>query len=157
MLPYDNWNEFKERSKKVVSIVSDIISRFGVGVISLRYINFINILEDKIDVEDFFKSVPTLPDNLKACPRGFFSQISASLPDGVLSQVSMGMVEPEMEVGETIVLDITTMYDLSELNDNFEMWDKFDRLRSVKNQIFESLITDKTRKFFTKAEGKKNV
>ena len=146
LYPYSNWNEFRDEAFSLYELFTNTFSDIKVERIALRYINRISIPLPFEDFEQFVVSTPPVPQNMSKMYKSFFSQVEIPCEDPDYTAVITSTIETKTKDIVPYILDIDVY---KEVTGKFE-FDDFEYLRKIKNKIFESSITDKTRKLFNK-------
>lgn len=143
--PYPGWEAFRDEARRLWNIYRTYTQPQQIKQISVRYINKLNVPGDAF-VEDYLNLFPAIPDNLPGPMEGFFIQTQMALPELEAIVLLNEAIVPSSDPGKgSVLLDITILRS-TELKDDEEfLWGLFEQFRLRKNQIFESLITDKTR------------
>ena len=144
LAPYSNWDEFKSEAKKLWNIYINKFPEANIERMALRYINRIVIPRPFDHIEEFVINVPPIPKVLPQVYKTFFSQIEIPCDDNDCVTLINTTIETPTSKEVPIILDIDVF---KTINENFN-FDDFDYIRNVKNSIFESCITDKTRELF---------
>lgn len=144
LAPYTNWNELKTESQRLWNLYLNKFPEIKIERMALRYINRIAVPIPFNNIEEFVVNTPPIPKVLPQVYKSFFSQIEVPCDDNGCTTLINTTIETPSSKEVPIILDID-VFKLVEENFNF---DDFDYIRNVKNSIFESCITDKTRKLF---------
>ncbi len=145
--PYKTWDEhfglFKIVSERFLDVFKPKISK-----LAIRYINKIEIPLPIKEFEEYIINMPQIPKCLPQSLSHFFMQI----------RVPYEKYNKEVNITETMenstletlpfIFDIDVFQDQNiplELN---EILDEFEKMRTIKNEIFENCITDRTRQLF---------
>jgi uncharacterized protein (TIGR04255 family) len=92
--------------------------------------------------------MPPIPDCLPQSFSNFFMQIQVPGKDKYRNVVITETIEPISNSILPFILDIDVFQDLNIKNSIESLTLNFSEIRSVKNEIFENCITDKTRNLF---------
>ena len=144
LAPYTNWNELKTESQRLWNFYLNEFPELRIERMALRYINRIAVPIPFDNIEEFVVNLPPIPKVLPQVYKSFFSQIEIPCDDNGCTTLINTTIETPSSKEVPIILDID-VFKLVEENFNF---DDFDYIRNVKNSIFESCITDKTRELF---------
>jgi len=145
--PYTNRNEFVNKAKVIWSEFDHVINPDQISSISLRYINRVLIPLPIEDFKDYISITPKVPEILPDSLNSFFNQVQIPMNDDILVTIST-TIEPDRNDQLPYILDImVTKYGRPSLNKN-EFWGDLVDMLDLKNDIFENVITDKTRKLF---------
>src|SRR5262249_40067272 len=121
--------------------------------IGIRYINRIDIpikQSEILDIEAYLRFVPRVPDFSKRPFSGFWTQVTkpTDLPHWNVS-VTSTIVSPAPLINHvSVALDIDVFRSEQIPGRDAELWECVDAVRSLKNAIFESCITDEARRLF---------
>lgn len=144
--PYPGWEAFRDEARRLWNAYCAYTQPQEIRQISVRYINRLD-LPGEAFVKEYLNLFPAIPDNLPGPMEGFFIQMQIALPElkatALLNEATVP--SPVSEKGSAL-LDITILRASELKNDEEFLWDLFDQFRMHKNRIFESLITDKTRR-----------
>ncbi len=145
--PYSEWKEFSSEALKLWSIYYKNLAPKSIVRIALRYINKIEIPLPLHDFQEFIINMPPIPSCLPQTFSNFFMQTEIPCSNNGTSVIITETFEKPINV-LPFILDID-IYKTGEIkNDIQELTKEFDLLRDLKNQTFESCITDNTRKLF---------
>ncbi len=148
--PYSNWNEFSNLAFKFWGDYKAYVKPQKITRIALRYINRVELpLRDNFDFDHYFNNVPKIPSSLEQKFNRFFLQMQVPCNNsGVYANITQTFDNPINEF-LPFIIDIDVFMDkLIDPNENLRT--HFDELRTFKNSIFESLVTDNTRSMFNK-------
>lgn len=142
--PYASWEALRDEAKRLWTIYRDRTKLEIVTRIATRYINLIE-LPLGATLEEYFITPPQPP-------RGFPGNIVAFLNrqviqdgrTGIASIVTFAMEPPPNATQLPVWLDIDTQKSVSGQLSDTEIWELLDNLAAVKNNIFFSLVTEKT-------------
>lgn len=142
---YTNWETLLNEFESIVSeLVKSSIEPISVKEISVRYINHIPY-ESTWNLREYFNLLPPviegIPDDIKT----FFMQLGTNRNDlnGIITEA---IIKVGMELKFVIDLKVSKQVDI--VLDNAALWSVFNEIREFKNQLFFSIITDKTKNLF---------
>lgn len=144
--PYENWKTFYKEAREFWDLYRTITKPEKIIRIALRYINRIEI---PLPIKDFRDYILTVPEVAPTLPQGlahFFMRLL--IPNEKIKATTAITETMElMNSGKTlaIIFDIDTWKETEYLLDSKEIWKDFQKLRTIKNQIFFESITDKTK------------
>jgi uncharacterized protein (TIGR04255 family) len=131
------WNEFKTASPSPT-----------INQIAVRYINQI-LLPTGSNVIEYFKLLPSVPQGFGTKINNFFLQINTTDIENKLNGViTETFLPPNQTEGVSFLLDINVSKNIQCLPDSQEIWETFDKIRTFKNKLFVSCITEKTELLF---------
>jgi uncharacterized protein (TIGR04255 family) len=144
--PYQTWEILKDEAARLWDIYCNETDPEAITRIAVRYINRIvlQFVSPKIDLEDYFLMVPSVPPELPQATASMLTQLKLhDLRTGAASSISIST--QNIEGGALpVVFDIDVFkggeFNISERT----YWDALERLRELKNRIFFGCITDKT-------------
>lgn len=145
--PYSNWSEFSRLGHKYWKVYKDYAKPDVITRIALRYINKIELPLENLNFEDFLKSVPIIPTSMPQTFDNYFLQMNILCDHkDVKARISQTFENSESNY-LPFIIDIDVIHHLIIPSaDSLEQ--EFNKLREIKNKIFEDLITDKTRELF---------
>jgi len=153
LAPYEGWEDFIGRAKRNWEVCRKIAGWREVARIGIRYINRIDVpnpKEEPIQIDEYLQFRPVFPDFdgaqavdsfainglLKVAGSDFRLILNAGTAPSPLVRTSSFLLD----------LDISQDHTLPKKDD--VVWALVDRVRPLKNQIFEACITDTARKLF---------
>ena len=148
--PYQDWNRFRSEAQRLWEIYLRVAQPRTIERIALRYINR---LELPLPFEDFREYVRTAPDIAPGLPQSlshFLMQLHIPSPDHDAVAIVTETIEPLKEDGSRLpfILDIDAVRKGSLDPDDPTLWERFEKLHALKNEIFFQTITDKTKALF---------
>ncbi|MEO8153650.1 MAG: TIGR04255 family protein [Rhizobacter sp.] len=145
LAPYSDWEAFAAEARPFFSQFLRALDPSAVKRLAVRYINRIE-LPIHADLAQYFTVTPQIPPFCKAVD-GYFLQLVLPQHDidgDCKAVVSTGLENAVNESMFTLLdIDVFTMAELAV--DESAIWAIYDKLRSRKNDLFEAIITDKTR------------
>ncbi|MDZ8138243.1 MAG: TIGR04255 family protein [Nostoc sp. DedQUE04] len=149
--PYEGWDEFSKRIEQALQLYLEVAKPVGITRISLRYINRIVISspDQAIDLSDYVNIYPQLPDDLPSHISEFVTQAELIYED-IPAKLAITLSDSEPQPGEVVfILDLDISQAWVEKPLSFEeVLSNLHELKSREGQVFESLITDRTRELF---------
>jgi uncharacterized protein (TIGR04255 family) len=149
LTPYKGWEHFRQNAQDAWTKWRNVIGMRDVTRIGLRYINRIDIPvpeSGRLRIEDFLLLSPSYRDPNQS----FYSYtIQTQLPlDEFVLVINTGSAPPALinHLSYLFDLDVSKEGDLPRAED--DVWALVDRMRISKNDVFESYITDATRRLF---------
>ncbi len=147
--PYTSWLNFKPTILEQLEIYKDITKPKGFRRISLRYINKIDIKAASVNLEDYFKFYPNIPEDVPQTHTSFISRIEIPYEDNRDQMfLTIGSTTPEDTETISIVLDLDYILSKPEgiTLDRTEAW--LENAHSSIEKAFEKCIKGKCRKLF---------
>lgn len=139
------WEEFQSRIETALDAYWQVAGPAGVCRIDIRYINDIKIPQGEENIEDYVKSSPPTVEGLSN-RRAFVSQIHYDYENDIRLVLSQGSIGRKSNLG--VLLDLDVIWETSESVTQGEALEKVNHLRDVEREIFESIITDRSREIF---------
>jgi uncharacterized protein (TIGR04255 family) len=145
--PYSQWSEFSSLAFKFWEIYKDEIKPNKITRIALRYINKLNLpLDGHFNFDDYLTNMPKLPDVFEDSFSDFLLRTGVICKDSGNPVILTRRMERPNEGFLPFIIDIDVFKKDGVNPDN--LVSDFEILRKNKNDIFESLIKDKTRSLF---------
>jgi len=143
--PYGTWEVFRDEAKEHWKTYLDIAHPDSVTRIALRYINRIELPLPIGDFKDYLKIAPDiLAANVPHAVQNFFLRLEIPYASGALALVTETILPPEDPASAKtlpFILDIDVIR-AEVVDPPFSgIWDKFEELRQIKNDIFFGTIT----------------
>jgi len=149
LAPYGTWQDLKTEAERLWEIYKMAIPVARIGRVAVRYINRIDFHQSTVEFKDFLNTYPeitaSVPDNVT----NFFMRIEIPQPDIESFVVLVESALPPCEEGKASMIVDIDAYKIQDPPSSIENpWIALELLRDRKNQYFEALITDRTRKLF---------
>jgi uncharacterized protein (TIGR04255 family) len=151
LAPYSNLDDYLSEIARTWRLYVELVSPVQIRVIRLRYINriLVPLTANAVDLDEFLKNAPRLPDEDSLALSGFFSQ-QAAVEKGTGHQVNLVLTtQPPVSEKLPVILDITVA---SQSTADPADWPKvmpvIGSLRILKNRIFFNTLTDKCIELF---------
>jgi uncharacterized protein (TIGR04255 family) len=147
--PYTSWEDVLSEAKELWQLYVESSGAQIITRIAVRYINDLKIPLPIRDFSDYLTVPPRIPDNIPQLCRSFFSRVvvhdtSREIDANIIQSLETG-AGPEFA---TIIIDID-VYKRMELDTvRDEIWQVFEQLRDLKNNIFFGSITEETARMF---------
>ncbi len=147
LAPYAEWSDFKHEAIMLWETYKNVLGRFELSRIAVRYINEIHIpfTNGQIDFDQYLTNCPKAPKGMPDMLVNFLSRIAVPY-DGLdtLALITLSSGDGDKDfIPLTLDIDVSRnqKLDLSEK----EIWLLFDELRSIKNTAFSGSITETTK------------
>ncbi|MCA0313179.1 MAG: TIGR04255 family protein [Candidatus Melainabacteria bacterium] len=154
--PYSGWAAFNARILSSVQALASLTNEITVHRIGIRYINRIAVPEESAELSSFFTCIPEKAGNLPEAIVNFFARVDFAYPqeDSIIRVTFANGDSSDQEL--IIMLDIDAIWEnndspivLGGLSQSLKVFDeKLSALRDREREVFEGLITDKTREVF---------
>lgn len=151
LAPYLGWEIFEQRIVRDLTIFFDLFGPRKIARMGVRYINRLDIpgTEPVTRYEDYLTINLSLPDDW---PVNQYSwRFDRNFSNGLFAIVQSAIVLPEVPHTIAIALDIDVIA-REELPIKFEeVIAKLKKMRTLKNEIFETIVTDLAKESFFNA------
>ena len=144
--PYSGWEAFYGRIEEAIRMYHELVPSLNVTRIGIRYINRISVSEDPVNLSDYFRVSPQLPDGLNVKMYAFQSRSESRYEDGPGLTVTFASSEG------AFILDLDAWLDSEENMSLEQILDTICDLRDRERFAFERSITDQARDLFDKNE-----
>lgn len=147
--PYTSWEDLYPRVINLWHRYGDVAQPEFLARIALRYLNRITLSGTTAELGRYLSHPPELPPEIPHRIRRFVTRVTVDSPvDGTAAHVTQTL-EPGAEPSRlTLVLDIDAFHEERLDADDSRIPVVLERLRTFKNQIFFSLITEATAEMF---------
>ena len=142
---YIGWTALYKEFQEIWKTYCSTVGAMDLTQISARYINEIDIdLSEGKTLKDYSNFMPAMPTELTASVNNFFLQANIASEDKTLKAIITETTTKTKEGKVKLILD-TNVIKVENLKCNSEeMWSSFTNIRSFKNQIFFSCLTEKS-------------
>ncbi len=152
LAPYPGWEEFLRTSQENWQRARETIGYKTISRIGIRYINRIDIPRiegaEFINLEDYFNfylNTPNIPMKLVSFSGiGDFESVSGDFKMKIITSPIQG----PSTIFFSFLLDIDLYLDHDVPQRDDKVVEQLTRMRALKNEVFESCITNLTRKLF---------
>lgn len=146
---YDTWEKFWEEPSRSLKVIQQLLKGVQIRTCSLRYVNTIKVAEQRFSPKDYFNVYIDSFDDLDITVKTFSFNYTSELPERRGFYRVVNTLEPITQEGVTpFILDIDVHLNI---NDDFDLesCEKWcETLRKIKNHIFFTTITEKTKNTF---------
>ena len=147
--PYSRWEEVFPEAKKLWEIYRTAVQPVLVTRLAVRYINTIEIPSKAIDYDHYLTAAPKVPEGLPQLLQSFLTRIEVPFPDrdvvAIITQTPSGKQDP-LKSGIILDIDVCAAVNLSA--EDARIYEIFGVLREIKNQVFFSSISERTKELF---------
>jgi uncharacterized protein (TIGR04255 family) len=156
LAPYPGWRAFSEGAAEVFQIARETMKYSTLSRIGVRYINRIDIpvttAEAKIvpiQLKDYLLIYPEFPASILPPALGYTMQCITFLPNiECRATIGVATVPPAVPHHLSVVFDIDLGREVHVPQREDEISEILDLIRSEKNRIFVSCLTDKAKELF---------
>ncbi|HKT13377.1 MAG TPA: TIGR04255 family protein [Terriglobia bacterium] len=147
--PYSRWEDLRDEARKAWRIYAMHANPLAVNRLAVRYINSIEIPFKSFDFDDYFTAIPKIPEGLPQVLQHFFTRTMIPFFEqgvtAVIIQTPSGKQDP---LSTAIILDIDVFMEKNLEPEDKLIWEIFEELRYIKNEIFFKSIKDRTKELF---------
>jgi uncharacterized protein (TIGR04255 family) len=142
--PYTSWNELFPLAMDLWRDYCSIANPEVVARLALRYINHIPLPPGTIELDEYLRAGPVIPPELPQHLGGFVGRLTIHDPQkDIAANISQALEGDESTGNLTLLLDIDAFRQHEYSPEDPEIEATFQGLRSFKNRIFFSFLTDK--------------
>ena len=148
--PYDKWTTLRDEARELWQHYVQIASPETVTRVALRYINRIEIPLPMRDFKDYILTAPEIAPDLPQGLENFFMRLVIPDPKAQAVAIVTETVEPVDEANKRLplIFDIDVFRAVAfNVQDN-SMWETFESLHNLKNEIFFKSLTPKAKELF---------
>jgi uncharacterized protein (TIGR04255 family) len=147
--PYQQWSHLRDEAKRLWEVYTVQVSPITVDRLAVRYINSIEIPSKRFDLEVYFTSPPDIPKGLPCLIEHFFTRVLIQFPEkGAKAFVTQTISKSSDPLITPIILDIDAFVEATFKPDSESIWSTFETLRDLKDQVFFSSVTEKSKELF---------
>jgi len=141
---YPGWDNVMKEAKSLWGVYLKNAMPKEVCRVAVRTINKIRFDCSLTEIKKYINILPSLPDNL-ASQESFAIQVQLTSPDSIKSVITEKVTPGEFPIATSVVFDLDVFADKVSLSiDKTDiLWDYFEKIREVKNEIFFSSFTAK--------------
>ncbi len=148
--PYSSWAEFSEEARSLWDKYCNVAKPKKITRIALRYINKIEIPLPFTSFQEYILTLPQLAPTISQTVEQFFMQLVIPYPErATIAVINETIERPTNDRKLPFIYDIDVYkQNLNLTCDTANLWDEFNELRNLKNDIFLDSITEKTKELF---------
>ena len=148
MPPYEAWESFVAEARRLFSLYEEVVGPEVVTRLAVRYINRFDLPGDRIDLSDYFRVYPAIPD-MAGRMTGFYLQTRTEIDDlGAEAVINQAIVEAPQPEFVSVILDID-VFRSGEYPVDESSWTILQALREDEYKIFEASITESARELIS--------
>jgi len=143
--PYTSWEDLFPIALDLWNLYVATAAPEAVTRIGLRYINHIMLPDGVIELNDYLRAVPPIPEELPQFLGPFQSRLTIHDPDaGCAAHVAQSFEPGHHGRGPTLLLDIDAFREVDMVPGDPEVVATITHLHDFKNKIFFSMVTEDT-------------
>jgi uncharacterized protein (TIGR04255 family) len=150
LAPYLGWDALRTRLEVEMAEFRREAADRRFTRVGVRYINRIDVPDEDgiFSPEPYITLFPARPEVLaNAAAQSFAVSVAGCVVDGYNINVNTGTAPPQLIAHGALMVDVDTFVDGD--MDARQAMETLDGARTIKNAVFESLITDEARKLFS--------
>lgn len=145
LAPYPGWDAFSAEAQRLWEEYRRHAKPRGYKRVALRYIDRFDFEMPLVKMETYFRTYPEVSRDLPQLMAGFFFRVNLPIEEiKATATITQTAVKPQGDDQSSILLDIE-LFRTDDLPPGNELWPLFETLRTWKNKVFESCITDNAR------------
>lgn len=151
LAPYSSFDDYLPEIIRTWGLFRDVTKPVQVNVIRLRYINRIElpITDGKVELEDFFKVAPKLPEEDRLSFTGFLNRYDAVEDDtGFQVSVVLATEPPQAHLRPLIFDNAATAVNPIDPSDLSRIEAILRALRALKNRVFRNTLSEQCLELF---------
>jgi uncharacterized protein (TIGR04255 family) len=149
LAPYQGWAPMLSEALRLWQLFVQMCKPQLLTRLGVRYINSISIPRVEIELDDYFTIAPRTPQGGTDFLEGFFSRVVVVYPAAEAKAIIVLASLPQATGESPFLLDIGAFSEKYPGGfDATRIEQRFDRLRGIKNEVFFSSITQKTKEMF---------
>lgn len=147
--PYENWDVFSAEARKLWNMYSELAKPIKVKRIALRYINRIEIPLPIKDFKEYILNAPEISPKLPQLLDHFFMRVAIPYHEIEATAVITETIDKQVTSQYLpIIFDIDVFKEHLYKIDDVDIWQDFEKLRKLKNDIFFNSLTDIAKEMF---------
>ena len=146
--PYNSWEVHFEEFIKYWQVYKELFEPNFISRIAVRYINRIEIPLPLTSFQEYVNYVPPVPKALPNVLGGFFMQVQAPCHDKIRSVTITETIDQQVDNKLFFILDVDVFQTIDIGKSKEDLIENFNKIRIIKNEVFESCITEKSRNLF---------
>jgi len=147
--PYTNWEEFRDEAKELWQLYIKVAKPIRVRRIALRYINQLVLPSTGEDLKKYISTFPEISGKFNSIPKELFMRLV--LPQNDLETTAIlteAFGSTQKEGSLTLTFDIDVFQEKNLVPTSEKIWEAFEKIRGIKNEIFFSSITEDTERLY---------
>ncbi len=144
LAPYVGWEKLRDESQRLWVFYQELVAPVAVTQLAVRYINRLDLPLPIRDIRDYLRTYPEISSDMPINLGSYLMQIQMPYPEQQATVIlNQSLLEPNVPDCISIQLDIAVAS--GQVFENEDYWAELEKLRTVKNEMFEACITNRTR------------
>lgn len=137
LAPYEDWNTFLIEAKKISEVYFGILGHQNISRTAVRYVNVIEITEDKADFDEYLVAGPKVPEGLPNVVSEFLIRnVIPCIKHKAFVTIAQAYGESDQIGKAKVVLDIDAVCSEEYDSNTGRQWELLNILRTLKNNAF---------------------
>lgn len=142
--PYQTWEQMQREAKRLWEIYLNGLQPVQATRLALRYINIIAIPSKRVKLEEYFKELVRVPQELPQHFDQFHVRVVLHYPDEkTKAAITQATMPPSTPDSTSLLFDIDVFTETRLEPKDLSIWENFACFRTVKNEIFKHSLTQK--------------
>jgi len=151
--PYPTWKNFKSMILEDFNIYREVAKPKGFRRIGLRYINIFEFDKSRVELREYFRYYPSIPDDLPQIYTSLLVRVEFPFEDdNEILILTLGSMIPSNPNVTSLVLDIDYAMIKPEYIPLDSVCEWLEKAHKRVEDAFESSITDKSRELFERED-----
>lgn len=148
--PYEAWSKFQSEAKELWGNYVEVSRPVAVKRLALRTVNSLNLPLPFADFKEYLLTTPEVAPGIPSGLAQFFMNLAIPQPAGETATVTLAMppLQQPNSAFVTVIFDIDVFAEQTFPPDADAIWEKCERLRQIRNDIFFSSLTEKAKELF---------
>lgn len=144
---YDRWEQFRDEGKKLWEVYARVSGGVVSVLVGVRFINKL-FIPRTASPEEYVRAMPVLPREIAPAINEMFMRVGCPIdaPPGRFIH-NQALLPPEKEDFATILFDNDFQFPVEGKTET-EIWEMLESVRTIKDDYFVALTTDKMRATF---------
>lgn len=145
LAPYETWSIFAAEARRWWLRYREAVQPASIDRVAVRYINRFIFPNPVIDLENYFRVLPQIADDLPQQLGALHVRLALQIPDiGATLLLTQASTAAPSDSEVSFILDIDIFREQDIPADEAGLWEYLEILRHKKNEIFVKSITAKT-------------
>ncbi|MGA7954867.1 MAG: TIGR04255 family protein [Gloeobacterales cyanobacterium] len=144
LAPYTTWEDLRNEAQRLWKFYQESVAPLAITRLAVRYINKLDLPLPIRDFRDYLRTYPEVSSDMPIGLEGYLMQLQIPYPEQqaivTLSQTLLPLSTPEF-ISIQLDIEVTS----SQVLGDEDSWATLEKLRTIKNEMFEASITNRTR------------
>lgn len=144
--PYSGWHVFQPEARRLWDLHRRVFSPPMVTRVAVRFINRLDLPPNQEGLSAYLTSLPQFSSKIGQSPERFFLQLCLPQESPLSTLILNEALVPGPPDKVSILLDLDLFRENTSITEENVLWELIEQFHVRKNDVFESLITAKTRR-----------